>query len=276
MTTRTTATLFLVCTALIWSSGGLAIKLIDWPPLAVAGMRSGLAALVLLAFLGRRIARRPSRTELLAALSSLVLLASHVAATRLTTAANAILLAYTAPVYVALAAPRILGEPTRRADWLMVCACMGGMVLFFLDKLGPGGLAGNLLGVLAGMAYASFTLCMRASKDADPLAAVFIGHCLTFLAGLPFILSAPLPPPQALPWLLYMGVVQQGLSMLLYVWCIKRIGALEIILIMTLEPILNPVWVALGHGELPGPFALAGGCMVLLAITARALSAARA
>jgi len=274
MSPRATATLLLACTAIAWSSGGLAIKLIDWTPMAVTGLRSGLAALVLLGFLGRRALKRPSRSEFIAAVSYAGLLASNVAATRLTTSANAILLAYTAPVYVALAAPRILGEPTRRADWLMVAACLGGMVLFFLDKLGPGGLTGNLLAVGTGVSYAAFTLAMRASKDADPLAAVFFGHCLTCLAGLPFMLASA-PAAGSWPWLIYLGVVQQGLPLLLYVWCVKRLTALEIILVMTLEPILNPVWVALGYGELPGPFAVAGGSIVLLAVTGRALAAAR-
>lgn len=276
MNQRALPTLLLACTALAWSSGGLAIKLIDWAPMAITGLRSGLAALVLLAFLGRRAWRPPSRTALIAALAYAAMLASNVAATRLTTAANAILLAYTAPVYVALLAPRLLGEPTRHADWLMVWACLGGMVLFFLDRLGPGGLAGNLLAVGTGLAYAAFTLCLRASRDADPLAAVFLGHCLTFAAGLPFMLASAPPPAEAWPWLLYLGVVQQGLPLLLYVWCIKRLGALQAILVMTLEPILNPLWVALGHGELPGPFAVAGGCVVLAAVTGRALAASRA
>ncbi len=273
---RAAAPLLLALTALLWSSGGLAIKQIAWSPMTITGLRSGLAALVLAAFLGGRALRLPGRIGLLGAAAYAAMLCSNVAATKLTTAANAILLAYTAPIYVALAAPRLLGEPTRRADWLMVAACLGGMALFFLDRLGPGGLAGNLLAVGTGLSYAAFTLCMRAERDADPLAVAFLGHCLTFLAGLPFLLASAPPPSGAWPWLLHLGVAQQGLSLLLYAWCIRRLGALQAILIMTLEPILNPVWVALGYGELPGPFALAGGCVVLAAVTGRALAGTRA
>lgn len=272
------ASLLLAATALIWSSGGLAIKLADLHPMAITGARSALSALTLaLIFRGRLslglAALTPARA--CAAVSYALLLITNVAATKLTTAANAILLAYTAPVYVALLAPRLLGEKTRPADWLFIGAVLAGMVLFFVDRLSPQGLLGNLVAVGSGLCYAVFTLSMRAQKDASPVESVLLGHALTALVGLPF-LAYGLPDAAGWLGLLYLGVLQQGVSLALYVWCIKRLGALEAILIMTLEPILNPVWVALGVGELPGLWACAGGLVVVCAVTLRGVLHARA
>lgn len=286
MNRRGAAVALLALTALLWSSGGLCIKLIELGPMAITGARSALAAAVLV--LALRLSRgrdgegrarfRFSRAELCGAAGYAGLLVSNVAATKLTTAANAILLAYTAPVYVALLAPRLLGEPTRRGDWLFVLATLAGMVLFFLDRLSPGGLTGNLLAVGTGLSYAAFTLSLRSQKEASPLRCILLGHLLTAAAGLPF-LAADLarglwPDTASLLGLLYLGVAQQGVSLLLYAWCIRRLYALEAILVMTLEPILNPVWVAVGYGERPGPWALAGGAMVLCAVTLRGAAAA--
>jgi EamA-like transporter family. len=117
----------LALVAVLWSSGGLAIKLVEAHPLAIAGLRSALALLTLLAITRFRPGLTWSRTQILGGVCYMILLVTGVTATRLTTAANAILLAYTAPVYVALIAPRLLGEPTRRADWIMIAAVLGGM-----------------------------------------------------------------------------------------------------------------------------------------------------
>ncbi len=274
MTERARATLLLAATALLWSSGGLAIKLVDLPPMAITGARSALSALTLVAIFHGRLSFRPTPARLCAAVCYAGTLITNVAATKMTTSANAILLAYTAPVYVAVLAPRLLGERTRPSDWAFVAAVLGGMVLFFLDGLSPAGLWGNIAAVVTGLCYAGFTLAMRAQKDASPVESVVLGHGLTALVGLPFLF---LGLPDARGWLglAYLGVLQQGVSLALYVWSIKRLGALETILIMTLEPILNPVWVALGVGELPGPFACAGGAAVVGAVTLRAMARAR-
>lgn len=292
---RARASLLLAATALIWSSGGLAIKLADLHPMAITGARSALSALTLaLIFRGRLSLGLATLTpaRACAAVSYALLLITNVAATKLTTAANAILLAYTAPVYVALLAPRLLGEKTRPADWLFIAAVLAGMVLFFVDRLSPQGLLGNLVAVGSGLCYAAFTLSMRSQamhsqtisphssqKDASLVESVLLGHALTALVGLPFLFPALLQgQPDAAGWLglLYLGVLQQGVSLALYVWCIKRLGALEAILIMTLEPILNPVWVALGVGELPGLWACAGGLVVVCAVTLRGVLHSRA
>lgn len=274
LTERGRATLLLVATALIWSSGGLAIKLVSVGPMAITGIRGAISALTLAFLLRHTLDLRPTRARLGGAACYALLLLGYVAAMKMTTAANAILLAYTAPVYVALLSPRLLGEPTRPRDWLFVLVMLCGMVLFFLDKVSTTGLWGNLVAVGTGMSYAAFTLFMRFQKDASPLNSVVLGNILTAIIGLPFLLWEGLPDASGWLGLAYLGVIQQGLSMILYVWAIKRLGALEAIFIMTLEPILNPVWVALGYGEIPGLWSLVGGAVVLSAVTLRGASAA--
>ena len=271
MTDRAKATLLLIVTALLWSSGGLAIKLVDIPPPALTGVRSAFSALTLAVFLRGNLDMRLTPARVGAAVSYACLLLSNVVATKMTTSANAILLAYTAPVYVALLAPRLLGEPTRPKDWLFISAVLCGMVLFFMDKLSPTGLWGNVVAVGTGMSYAAFTLFMRRQKDASPVISVVMGHILTALVGLPFLTSG-LPDASGWLGLAYLGIIQQGMSLILYVWAIKRLGALEAILVMTLEPILNPVWVALGYGEIPGMWSLVGGAVVIISVTLRGVA----
>ena len=273
MTDHTKALLFIAATALIWSSGGLAIKLIDWNPMAITGFRSGLAALTLTVLFRKRLRFRFSAVQWAAAGGYAGMLITNVVATKWTTSANAVLLAYTAPVYVALLAPWLLGEKTRRSDWVFIAVSVGGMVLFFLDKLTTTGLWGNVVAVGTGLSYALSTMFMRAQKDTSPVESVILGHAITLLCGLPFMFTT-LPGEAGWAGLLYLGLIQQGASLALYVWAIKRLGALEAILIMMLEPIFNPVWVALGYGELPGAWAVAGGLLVIGAVTLRGVSGA--
>lgn len=270
MSDKSKAILLMAATALIWSSGGLAIKLVEWNPMAITGVRSGLAALTLAVLFRGKLSFRFSAVSWGAATGYAGLLITSVVATKWTTSANAILLAYTAPVYVALLAPWFLNEKTRRSDWIFIACTVGGMVLFFLDRLSPTGKLGNLVAVGTGVSYAIFTLCMRAQKDASPVESVILGHGLTFLCGLPFMFDQL---PDAATWtgLVYLGIFQQGISLALYTWAIKRLGALEAILIMMLEPIFNPVWVALGYGELPGFWAVVGGVIVIGAVTLRGI-----
>lgn len=261
----------MAATAVLWSTGGLAIKLVPLSPMAVAGWRSLLSAATLLLLFRGRLDFRPTRARCGAAVAYAALLVTNVAATKLTTAANAILLAYTAPVYVALFAPMVLGEKTKRADWLFVAASLGGMALFFLDRLSTEGFWGNILAVGTGLSYAAFTLCMRAGREDSPVSAVIAGHGLAVLTALPFLASDVPQTLGAALGLAYLGVIQQGLSLALYVWCITRLPALSAMLLMTLEPIVNPLLVAVGYGEWPGFWSVLGGAVVVAAVTLRGI-----
>jgi len=273
---RPKALLFLVITAVLWSSGGLFIKLVPWHPLAIAGVRSAVAFLFFLAFIRRPKGKR-SATQIGAAVAYAAMVILFVSATKLTTAANAILLQYTSPVYVALFSGWFLGEKISRLDWMVLGLVMGGLVLFFLDGISFAGWLGNILAVLAGVANAALVLLLRKQKETSTNnETVLLGNLFAALIGLPFcFLGGPAPGLTGWLALLFLGVFQLGLSYACYTWSIRHVTALEAILVPIVEPLLNPVWVFLRLGERPGPWAMVGGAVVIITITLRCLSAER-
>ena len=262
-----------------WSLGGLLIKSVDWPPLAVAGGRGLIAALFLALTARGRLRFTWSPLQLGAAVSYAACTATFVAATKLTTAANAILLQYTAPVWVALFSAWLLRERTTRADWLAIAATFGGMTLFFWsDGLQLSGALGNVLGIASGVSFGAIAILMRMQKDGSPLESIVLGNVLAFLIGLPAMLTAPaLPSLHGWIALALLGVVQLGVSYQLYAKAVKHVTALEAVLIPVVEPILNPIWVLLfaTTHERPRSLALAGGAVVLGAVTLRAVTSIR-
>jgi drug/metabolite transporter (DMT)-like permease len=194
-----------------------------------------------------------------------------VMATQMTSAANAILLQYTAPLWVALFGIWYLRERPLLIDYITMALIAVGMLLFFGDHLTGDDLLGNILAVLSGVTMAWMTLFLRKQKDGSPIETVLLGNVLAAAIGLPFLLTAT-PTPSDMGILLFLGIFQLGIPFILYGYAIKRIPALEVVLISTLEPILNPIWVFLVNGELPGPMALVGGAIVILAALVRGLA----
>jgi drug/metabolite transporter (DMT)-like permease len=272
---HTRSVLLLIATALCWSLGGLLIKSVDWPPLAVAGGRGLIAALFLLAT-NRGLRFHFSRVQVLGALGYAACTVTFCAATKLTTAANAILLQYTAPVWVALFGAWFLGERTTRADWFTIAAVLAGMALFFADNLELANLLGNTLAVLSGLSFAGMTIALRRQKDTSASESIILGNLLAFAIGLPWIVGAPALTPGGWLALGLLGTVQLGVAYWLYARAIKHVTALEAVLIPVIEPILNPLWVLLATGEKPSRLALVGGMIVLTAITLRAVASVRA
>ncbi|HUV08404.1 MAG TPA: DMT family transporter [Spirochaetia bacterium] len=270
---RKIAILLLLITAVLWSLGGLLIKLVNWNPLAIAGMRSGISAVFLLI-----VIRRPrftwSRVQIACGLTYAAVVILFVSATKLTTAANAILLQYTAPVYVALFSAWFLKERITVFDWLTILAVIGGLVLFFVEELTPTGFWGNVLGVCGGISFGWLTLLLRKQKHSSPVDSVILGNIMTAFICLPFMFGSI---PDARGWmaLLLMGVVQLGFPYALYAIAITRVRAVEAALIPVIEPILNPIWVFLYIGERPHTWSLVGGLIILGAITLRGLQVIR-
>ena len=262
--------LLLIC-AVLWSSAGVLIKYIAWPPLAVAGGRGLIAGLFLLA-VHRPLRFTWSPLQLGAALAYLGCTVPFAVATKLTSAANAILLQYTAPVWVALLGAWLLGERTTKADWLALMLVFAGMGLFFAHGLELQGALGNSLAIFSGVSFALMAVLMRKQKDGSPIESIIIGNLLGAAIGLPFALGQPLPPSDGLLALLALGLLQLGLPYLLYARAIKHVTAFEAVLIPVIEPVLNPVWVLLFIGEKPGGLALAGGALIIGAVTWRALA----
>lgn len=268
------AILLLIVCSLLWSTGGLLLKKVDWPPLAVAGGRGLIAAVFLMACL-RRVRLRFDRYTLFAALAYAATTILFATANKYTTAANAILLQYTAPVYIALFGAWLLGERATRLDWATIVVVLGGMALFFFDDLDASHVTGNVIAIVGGVCFAAMTLLLRKQKDGSPIDSIILGNLIAATIGLPWMVRAPLPSPVGIASLVALGTLQLGVSYLLYSYAIKRVTALEAVLIPVIEPILNPVWVMLLLGERPGRNALIGGAIVLGAVTVRALIAIR-
>ena len=267
---RHKARLLLALTALLWSSSGLLVKITSWRPLSIFGARSLIASLVLFAYL-RRFSFRWTRWQVAGAVGYAFAQLFFIMATKLTTAANAIFLQYTAPIYIVLFGYWLLRERPQRSDWIAMPVIFTGLLLFFGDKLSLDGLYGNVLAILSGMALATMMLCMRAQKAGVPAQTILLGSILSAIIGLPFSLQETWIPSDV-GIILYLGTFQIGLASLFYSTAIKYVPALESTLILTLEPIFNPLWVFLVLGETPGQLALVGSVLVLGAITARAIS----
>src|SRR5262245_33063257 len=241
MAARHHAVCLLVLCAVLWSTGGLLIKWIAWPALAVAGMRSGIAAVVLL--LALREWHGPwSWWHVSGALAGAASMLGFVVATRLTTAANAIFLVYTAPLYVALLSAWVLREPLRRADWLTLLLALLGMGCFCGEQLTAEGWVGNLCALGSGLALAWLVVCLRKHAATSPLTILWLANVLVALVGVPFLGAAP-PDPGSWGLLLVAGVVQLGVPTILYGKAIPHVRAIEAMLIPVIEPVLNPVWV---------------------------------
>ena len=272
-TKRTQAVLLLLAAAVLWSLAGVLIKWVSLPALAVAGFRSAIALPVLLLFFGRR-AVNFSASQLIGGVCYAATVTLFVSATKLTTSGNAILLQYTAPLYVALLSGWLLDERTRWFDWAAIAAVLCGMSLFFIDQLSADGLTGNILAVLSGVAFASLIIAMRRQKDASPAGSAILGNLLTVLICLPWMVQTQ---PGGADWvgLVLLGVFQIGLSYACYVVAIKNVTAMEGILIPVLEPILNPLWTLLFMGERIGSWALLGGVVVILSIVFRGVMDSR-
>jgi drug/metabolite transporter (DMT)-like permease len=271
---HTRSVLLLVVAALCWSLGGLLIKAVNWPPLAVAGGRGSIAA-IFLVLTNRGLRFHFSRDQVIGAIAYAACTITFCTATKLTTAANAILLQYTAPVWVALFGAWFLGERARRADWITIVVVLSGMGLFFADSLELAHVVGNIIAIISGVCFAAMTIALRKQKDSSAVESIILGNAIAFVVGVWWIWQAP--PLTSSGWLSLgaLGVVQLGVSYWLYARAIKHVSALEAVLIPVIEPILNPIWVLLALHEKPSPLALVGGAIVLGAVTVRAAISVR-
>jgi drug/metabolite transporter (DMT)-like permease len=269
--------LLLVVTAVLFSTGGVAIKAIALSAWQIACFRSAVAAAALLLLVPQ--ARR-GWTWRMAPVSAAyaATLVAFVLANRLTTAANAIFLQSTAPLYVFLLAPWLLRERLQRSDAVYIMAVAGGLALFFIGRepavaTAPAPERGNLFALASGVTYAFVLLGLRwlgrdQRRDCG-LATVALGNILAFLAALPMAaggsMGRSLPGAADVAVILYLGIAQIGLAYFCLTRAMRRVTAFEATAILLLEPALNPVWVWLVHGEKPGGWALAGGSLILSA-----------
>lgn len=267
-TNKSAGILAMAATAFLWSIAGLFIKVIDWNPIAIAGMRSFIASIVILIYLKRPVIHL-SFPQIAAAVANAATMLLFVSANKTTTAANAIILQYIAPVSTAFIGAFLLKERTRIEHYTAIPVVAAGMVVMFFDELGGGRLFGNILAVMSAITFGFYFVFMRMQKDGSPLESILLSHWLT--AGICVITSLFLPVPhvtaKSLIAIAVLGIVQVGISSILFSFAIKRISAVSAILIAVIEPVFNPIWVFFAIGEAPGAYALAGGGIIVLAVT---------
>lgn len=270
LSVRGRAIIALVACATLWSLGGLMIKLVNLNPVAIAGIRSLFAAIIM--FL---VCRRPkfdfSPMQIGAALMYTGTVLLFVMANKMTTSANAILLQYTAPIYAAILGFIFLREKVNIRDVVAIIVILGGMCLFFVDDLNSGGLLGNVLAILSGICFSAQAIFMKLQKTSSPTASIILGNIITFVVSIPF-LFADAPTPGEITILGIMGIFQLGLAYVLYSYAVTKLSALEMVLIPIVEPILNPIWVVIFTGEIPGTMAIVGGVVVIGAVIVKSLT----
>ncbi len=266
----------IVAAAVLWSSGGLGIKSLAVHPLTTAGWRSFFAIPVLIALGGLRhtapgLLRKPALVATAAAYAAT--LALFVSATRLTTAANAILLQYTCPIWVIALSVPVLHERPQRRDYLVAAGCLTGLVFFFLDKLTFAGWLGNIFAILSGCTMAVLIIGLRHQGKQEThsagVAAVVVGNGLCVVACSPWMVSG-LPALGGREWLILasLGALQLAVPYIMFSAGLRLVPALRATLLAFVEPILNPVWVMVGTGEVPGAGTVIGGFVILTCLVA--------
>lgn len=261
-------TIYVAISALLYSLGGICIKLIPWNGMSINGARTGVALVIFAIYLA--VTRHPLRFNrwiLLGSLSTFGTNALFSVANKLTTAANAIVLQFTVPIFVIWFAYMFLGQRPTKLDVVACAVVFGGIVFFFLDSLQMGGGLGNLLALISGVTYAGVFM-MNQMPDADAISSVFWGAVLSFVTGLPFLLQETEFTSAALTSLMVLGVFQVGLAYVFLCEGLKTTPPITASLIAGIEPVLNPLWVVLFYGETMGRFAIIGGVIVVGGVVA--------
>jgi drug/metabolite transporter, DME family len=281
---NTRARLLALTAALLFSTGGAGIKAAAFSAAQVSSARSGIAAIALLCWLRGRVTW--SWTAAAIGVIYAATLTLFVASTKLTTAANAIYLQSTAPLYLLVLAPLLLRERIGRRDIVYVLAVGVGMVGCFIGQppptaTAPNPLLGNLLGVLCSVAWALTLLSLRhVERNPDTphvgVSAVVTGNLFAAALALPFAWPFP-SAATTVEWatLIYLGVFQIGLAYLALTAAMRHLPALDASLLLLLEPVLNPVWTWAIRGERPGGWTLAGGAVILAATATKSVYDAR-
>ncbi len=255
--------------SMLWSTGGIFVKVIDWNPVALAGVRSLIASLILIVYV-KRPKLTLSKPQIFGSLASAVTVLSFIIANRLTTSANVILLQYTSPIFVAILSVWVLKEKIRWYDSLAIASVFLGMGLFFVNDLSTGNIIGNLLAILCGFTLSVTTIALKMEQDGSPFEITIFGNLLAFLISIPLIFS-DLPSIKSLVTVIVMGIFQLGIPFIFYINSLKYITALEAILVTVVEPLLNPLWVFIFTGEKPGIFAILGGIIVISSVLFRSI-----
>lgn len=262
--------LYVFTAALLWSSGGLFIKLISLSAMQLSFFRCFIAAITFAIIFRKRILLVNKLSVLNSFIYAIVLI-SFVIATKTTTAANAIFLQATAPIYVLIFEPLLTKTKYERSNIITVGVCIIGMILFFVGELKPGHLEGNIVALVSGITFAALFLGMKKNEPQYQQSSIFWGNIIVAFVCFPFITSLEVLTSSDLWMVTFLGVFQIAFAYAFFAAGLKRVYAVEASIIAMVEPVLNPVWVFVGHGETPSVTAIMGGLLIIIAITIRTL-----
>lgn len=262
-----------IAAAVIWSTGGLLVKLITLDAFTILFYRSLYAGLFFL-IVFRREALQFDRRALLISVCYAPLLICFVSATKLTTAANAIFLQYIAPAIVLIAEPYFLKTRLKRYNVITVVVCIAGLSMFLLEQKTQNNWWGDGIALLSGLFSAALILSLKASNRSQQSSGILLGNILVVLVTLPLFLQSGPATVSEHGMLAFLGLIQIGLGYALFTYGQRRISAIESSLIAMLEPILNPVWVLIGYHEIPSAWSVAGGIIIVMALSVRIIYSA--
>ena len=256
--------------ALMWSTGGLLVKLVTFNAMQISFFRCAIAAIVF-AVLFRKRLLLVNRLTFITAFFYASVLISYVIALKMTTAANAIFLQSTAPIYVLIFEPILLKTSYNRINGLTIIICIIGMIFFFMGKISPSHFEGNLIALFSGIMFAALFLGLRKNDSKYQLSSIFYGNVIVALVCSPFLSGIQDLNFSNLWMVSFLGVFQIGLAYAVFSYGLRRVLAIEASILSLVEPVFNPVWVYIGYGEIPSFMAIIGGIIILSAITAKTL-----
>ena len=260
---RRIGTICVAMAAVFYSIGGLFIKIVPWNAMSINGARTLVALVVIGAYLAiTKHKLRFNRSVLLGAICVCGTNVLFSLANKMTTAANTIVLQFTAPIFVILLSILFWKRRPKKLDVATCIIVLAGVVCFFLDGLEMGGMAGNVLALLSGLTYAGVFL-LNDLPNSDPISSVFWGDVLSILTGLPFLLQETVFTPTVITSVLILGAFQVGLAYIFMCIGLRTTPAVSASLITGIEPILNPVLVAIFYHEAVGTLAIVGAVIVI-------------
>jgi len=260
----------MVAASVCWSFGGVCIAFIPWGAMSIIGLRALFAAVVF-AIYRKSVKIEFTKGNIIAALCLSATTVLFVFANKLTTAAAAILLQFSAPVFIILIHLVFYKRKPRLSETVAVLITLSGMLLFFADRLDSGALLGNLLAIASGISFAGVFVCNK-RENTKPEQALFLGFGINAVVGLPFVFMQVTADFTAWIAVLVLGVVQVGFAYIFFSIGIKRTPALLACLITAMEPVLNPIWVAVAtslvfaEAEIPSVFTIIGGAVIVLTV----------
>lgn len=264
---KNTGRLLVAATAVLWGLAGVCVKSIEWGPMSLMAARS-LISLIMVFAVKRSLKLKLTKTNILGAVMMSATSILYVISIKLTTAGTAIVLQYIAPILVFLYSVFFQHRKAKLSEAVITFAVFGGIVLSFADSLDPARIVGNLLGLISGITFAGQIIVMN-GEDSNTDDCMVIGNTISFLVCLPFVFfdNNLILDAKNIIWVLILGVFQYGLANILFSKGIKKVNSVEGSLILTIEPIFNPIPVAIFCGEKMGTLAIIGFFIVIIFVS---------